>query len=114
MYYEKSKLVRSKLEDRFLQDCITVGLIVNPDYKIGPIHADFAIPDRKIAIEVDSKQYHSSDSTRKEDEKRNKIYRGYGWKIIRISGNVVMRKGEDIAWEIKRGNYDDYPETILV
>ncbi len=97
---------QSPLETRFLEDCRTVGLLVEPQYKIGPIHADFAIPLKKIAIECDSKIHHSSEEARKNDESRNEIYLKHGWNVLRIRGRAIYSCGENIAEDIKNGFYD--------
>jgi very-short-patch-repair endonuclease len=112
--FENFKGTQSPIERLFLEDCIVVGLQVESQHKIGEIHADFAVVDKKLAIEIDSKQYHSSDESEIEDEKRNKIYQENGWGVIRILGRVVIQGTEEIAWKIKKGNYDGCPLSYVI
>lgn len=114
MYHTRVEKTQSELERTFLKDAITVGLILESQYKIGPIHADFAIPSKKIAIEIDSKQWHSTPEAHEKDKERDDIYHSHGWSVLRILGSGVMREGEGIADDIKRGHYDDaYLAVIL-
>ena len=101
MFFERVLKTQSELEKRFLEDCVCAGLIVEPQYLIGNIHADFAIPEKKIAIEVDSKQYHSSRESFLNDMKRDEIYKQHKWIVIRLPGPFVFKWGEEIAYEIK-------------
>lgn len=114
MLYNREDKVRSPLEKRFLEDCATVGLKVEPNYKIGPIHADFVVVDKKIAIEIDNIQYHSSREAMAEDDRRNDIYNSYGWGVIRIKSIGVLKDGEDIAFNIKSGRYDGLKLVIVI
>jgi very-short-patch-repair endonuclease len=114
MFYSRVDKIRSPLEERFLEDCVSVGLIVEPNYKVGPIHADFAIPEKKIAIEIDSKQYHSSPESILEDERRDDIYNSYGWGVIRIKSVGVLKDGEEIVWDIKKGKYDGLKRVVVI
>ena len=105
MFYDKSLKIKSPLEIRFLEDCTTVGLIVVPQYPIGKIHADFAVPDKKIVIELDSKEWHATEESKIKDDERDQIYLSEGWKIVRITGKCVYKYGEKIAEEIR--NFED-------
>ena len=113
MLYEKINKVKSPLEKRFLEDCITAGLIVEPNFKIGSIHADFAVINKKLAIEVDSIQYHSSGKAYLEDCKRDDIYNSYGWGVIRIKSIGILKDGENIAFDIKSGRYDNVKMVLI-
>ena len=46
--------------------------------------ADFALPDRKIIIEVDGKKWHSGKKKQKKDRFRDYMLKRAGWKTIRI------------------------------
>ena len=90
MYAERVSQTRSPLEARFLADCTTVGLLVEPNYPIGPIHADFAIVEEKIAIECDSVEFHGNKpGAATTDAERNKIYGTHGWTVLRIDGRTA-------------------------
>lgn len=109
MLAEKATRVQSDLERRFLEDCVTVGLVVEPQYPISGIHCDFAVMGKGIAIELDSSRWHASEQARGIDERRNEIYLRHGWKILRIIGRAVYAcNGEHFARAIKDGKWDDF------
>ena len=100
MFYELEIEVESPLEGMFLADCVTIGLVVVPQYKLGRYRLDFAIPERRIAIEIDGKKWHGEDR-KKYDDARDDFLAEDGWVTIRIAGDVVYHEGENIAAEIK-------------
>lgn len=104
MYYKLKQHTQSELENEFLKDCVTVGLRVVPQYKVGNIHADFGIPDMRTVIEIDSKMYHSTEKQKDNDRKRDEIYSNYFYNIIRIPGSAVLKYGESIVRSIKNGS----------
>lgn len=65
------------------------GLI--PQWVIGPYRADFAIPSKKIAIEIDGHEYHKSKHQRTSDAKRERCMQAKGWKVIRFTGSEIFR-----------------------
>jgi very-short-patch-repair endonuclease len=50
---------------------------------------DFAIPKRKLAIEIDGAS-HRSLAVQDRDRKKERILGSLGWKILRIPNEVVM------------------------
>lgn len=113
MLQEELEKLQSHLEDRFLEDCRVIGLMVVAQYKIGRIHADFAIPENKLVIELDSNLYHSTDKEMNNDRKRDRIYIKNGWNILRIRGPVVYKNGEDLVYQIRRGRFYGSNNYIL-
>lgn len=106
MFYEQYSKTQSTVEYIFLADCVTVGLKIETQYAIGPIHADFAIPERKLVIELDSKAWHSSPEAIENDRQRDLIYKSNGWNVLRIQARDVFRYGEDLAGEIRSGKHN--------
>lgn len=107
MIYERIEKVQSPLEKTFLEDCAVSGLLVEPQYPVGKIHCDFAVVDKQLAIECDSKEFHSSGEAMKNDQGRDEIYRKHEWAVLRISGRAILKGGENIAQLIKEGRYDN-------
>lgn len=101
MMYEREGDTQSPLERRFLEDCVTAGLVVEPQCEVNGMHADFAIPSEKIVIECDSQQYHSTPAAWTEDERRDRRYAEDGWAVIRLTGPTIFKAGEQIAEKIK-------------
>ena len=52
---------------------------------------DFAIVDKKIAIEVDGKKWHSSKGARKHDRFKDYQLKREGWRVIRIKEDEIDR-----------------------
>lgn len=101
--------VQSPLEARFLDACRTQGLRVTPQYGIGPIHVDFAVVDKKVAIECDSKEWHGSDEAHETDRQRDIIYSVNGWTVLRLLGPDIARCGDEIASAIRNDiRHEDY------
>jgi very-short-patch-repair endonuclease len=50
---------------------------------------DFAIPDRKIGIELDGHATHSSTQAIADDRRRQRRLESAGWRIIRFGGAEV-------------------------
>jgi very-short-patch-repair endonuclease len=53
-------------------------------FRIHTYELDFAIPDKKIDIEIDGEQHYSDDKIVESDLKRNKYLEDRGWDVIRI------------------------------
>jgi very-short-patch-repair endonuclease len=63
------------------------GLV--PQYKVGRYYIDFALPRRKIGIELDGWASHSSTTSIAHDRFRQRRLEEAGWHIIRFGGQEV-------------------------
>lgn len=82
----------SELEKKFHQAWLsntTKKPQLTPQYVIEKHRVDFAIVQYNIAIEMDSKQYHSSPEAQKNDKERDDVLRSKGWKLIHLYGPDV-------------------------
>ena len=50
---------------------------------------DFAIPENKVAIEVDGKKWHSSEVAKKKDRFKDYMLRREGWKVLRVKEEEI-------------------------
>ncbi|HHF52949.1 MAG TPA: DUF559 domain-containing protein [candidate division WOR-3 bacterium] len=84
---EREKIHLTSLEKRAKQilDELGVNYIEQYPTRLGFI-IDFAIPDKKIAIEVDGKHWHKD---KKRDRFRDWMLRRAGWKVIRINEDEI-------------------------
>jgi len=84
---EREKIHLTSLEKRAKQilDELRVNYIEQYSTRLGFI-IDFAIPDKKIAIEVDGKHWHKD---KKKDRFRDWMLRRAGWKVIRIDEDEI-------------------------
>lgn len=103
MIFDREEQLQSPLELRFLEDCATVGLLVEPQFQIGKIHADFVVSGERVVIECDGEEWHGNEKTAVSDAGRNRIYAREGYAVIRIWGADVFRGGEELAYFIRKG-----------
>lgn len=81
----KQKL--SKLERFFLKIYQDAGYDIKPLYAIDIFNIDLAIPSRKLAIEIDGGNWHTSPRKRAQDKKKEDYLLANGWKILHIKGS---------------------------
>lgn len=82
------KQILGKLGVRFIQE-----------FKLGRYSIDFAIPDKKIAIEVDGEYWHRN---KERDMRKNEyIISQQGWSLIRLSESEVYRMSKEDQLSIK-------------
>lgn len=65
------------------------------------IHVDFAYPDQKLAIEVDSVRWHSGVRAIKRDNERQNLLVALGWRVLRFEWNDVVHRPRMIAAQIR-------------
>jgi very-short-patch-repair endonuclease len=94
-----SELTESPIEKAFwlayakVQPPELAGL--TPQVEVGQYRVDFGIPDRKIAIEADGFEYHSSREHLANDRVRQRVLETAGWKICRFSGREIHNDALD-------------------
>lgn len=83
----------SPIEEQFWEIALAQdklpGLI--PQFQIGGYRIDFALPEQKIAIELDGHDYHKSKDQRTYDAKRERDLQKLGWTVIRFTGTEVYK-----------------------
>lgn len=65
------------------------GLVSQHELLDGKYRLDFALPDRKIGVELDGYAYHSSPEAFTRDRARQRNIERAGWRIIRFSGSEI-------------------------
>lgn len=68
------------------------GLV--PEHRAHGFRIDFALPGRKIGIELDGFATHSSTADIAKDRRRQRVLEGHGWYIIRFGGSEVHHDAE--------------------
>jgi very-short-patch-repair endonuclease len=63
------------------------GLV--PQHQVGAYRVDFAIPDRKLAIEIDGLAYHGSQEAFIKDRNRQRDLEMAGWRVLRFAAKEV-------------------------
>ncbi|MGD6850765.1 MAG: DUF559 domain-containing protein [Candidatus Bathyarchaeia archaeon] len=67
-----------------------IGIQVIPQYALDIFNIDLAVPDRKIAIEVDGGEWHNSGRKQAMDERKEALLKAEDWLLLRF--NVGKRK----------------------
>lgn len=99
----------SPIEQKFLAACEKLGAAslagLVPQYPVAGYRIDFALPDRKIGIELDGFASHSSTADIENDRRRQRDLEGRGWYLIRFGGREVHRDADycaqQAAWLIE-------------
>lgn len=87
--------LESPIERMFWIEHSALGLVelqgLIPQYPVlnGRYRLDFALPDRKVAIELDGYAYHSSKDAFVKDRARQRDLEAAGWRVIRFAGTEV-------------------------
>jgi very-short-patch-repair endonuclease len=82
-------------------------------YRIGLYELDFAIPEKKIDIEIDGSQHSYDEKIKISDDKRNMFLEQNGWDIIRINWSKFMK----LSFNDKKDyilNLKDYINDIIL
>ncbi|MQL48790.1 DUF559 domain-containing protein [Photorhabdus khanii] len=77
-----------------------LDLHIYPQYNVGKYRIDFAIPDKKIAIELDGHDYHKTKYQRTYDAQRDRWLFGEGWQVLRFTGTEIYKNLDGCIDEI--------------
>jgi very-short-patch-repair endonuclease len=79
-------------------------IILYPQYPVLHYFVDFGNPVKRIALELDGKQFHNTDK----DRKRDNELRAHGWTVYRITGSEMSRTNfKDYIDCTEEGMYED-------
>lgn len=81
----------SPIEESFWQaarDRIA-GLL--PQFRVLGYRVDFAIPERRLVIELDGHEFHATVEQRTADAKRGRRLLAAGWRVVRFTGTEIRR-----------------------
>lgn len=84
------RLCESPIEEMFWDAAAKALPGIEPAYSVGPYRLDFAIPDRKVGIELDGHEYHSTVDQRTSDAQRQRWLERQGWRLLRFTGAEVF------------------------
>lgn len=84
----------SPLEQQLLNVFTQCGIKVVPQFALEIYSIDFAIPEIKLAIEVDGGNWHDSPAKRSHDTGKEVLLSNRNWKLIRVridKGTLIIR-----------------------
>lgn len=67
---------------------MTIGR-VSTQVELGPYRIDLALPDAKLAVECDGRDYHSTPGQIKKDQERDEYIHRLGWTVLRFPGSRI-------------------------
>ena len=110
-----SRKAVSPIERQFWNACQRLGVPALDglirEHSVAGYRIDFALPDRKIGIELDGFATHSSTADIEKDRRRQRNLEGRGWYIIRFGGREVHHDADycaqQAAWLIEHARRGD-------
>lgn len=88
--------------------------LIEREKSIFPFFIDFAFVDIKLAVEIDGSQHIVDEERKQRDILKNKVLLNNGWKVLRISENIVKSNWEVLQLKLEDaiGNNDITFETV--
>jgi very-short-patch-repair endonuclease len=96
------KKTESPIEEQLLQEMKKQGLEPKIQHEAGPYRLDFAFPEKKIGIECDGQEFHSTKEQRTHDANRDRYFMKEGWKVIRFTGSEIYNHAWQCVQDIKK------------
>lgn len=76
---------QTPIERKFAKACRSAGLEVEAEQQVGRYRPDFVLPARKLAIELDGHDTHSSVEDRVRDGQRQRYLQRLGWTVLCVT-----------------------------
>ncbi|WP_311765621.1 endonuclease domain-containing protein [Peribacillus frigoritolerans] len=88
-YFVELDKCQSPIEKRVLKALWIRDYKATAQYPIRRYRIDVALPEYRLAIECDGKDFHSSKKAKAHDRKRDAYLKSIGWKTLRFSGSTI-------------------------
>ena len=85
----KLRLCESPIELRFFVYAMHKIPGLHPQVVVDSYRIDLAVPEKKVAIELDGHEFHKSREQRTYDAKRQRYLQRQGWQVIRFTGTEI-------------------------
>lgn len=95
------KKCESPIEISFFVEALQKIKDLKPQINIGTYRVDFAVPDKKIIIELDGHEFHKTVEQRTHDAKRDRYLIKNGWKVLRFTGSEINKDTTSCVMEAK-------------
>jgi hypothetical protein len=87
----KLRLCESPIELKFFVFTMSKIPGLHPQVVVGNYRVDLAIPEKKVAIELDGHEFHKSREQRTSDAQRERYLQRQGWQVIRFTGTEIHK-----------------------
>lgn len=91
MLLKSGALFASPLERLFWQEASPLIPSLTPQHPVAKYYADFAIPEKQIAIEIDGHDFHKTKEHRTRDAQRDRTFTEQGWTVLRFTGTEIFK-----------------------
>ncbi len=108
LWADEPAIEMTPIERAFWHDAHYTGLVLYPQWPIGPYFADFANPVAKVVIECDGRQWHAD---KQKDAERDAFMRNEGWTVYRFTGKQCFEMPRQVVDE---NGYEREEESDLV
>ncbi len=106
---ESEDTARSRNERRFRRIIKRAGLpspqgnywVALESHPAGGVEVDFAWPEKRIAVEIDSALYHETERARINDPARTRALMLAGWRVIRFSDRDLLDRPAEVATQMR-------------
>jgi very-short-patch-repair endonuclease len=85
------RLCETPIELRFFVFAMDKIPGLRPQVVVDSYRIDLAIPNKKVAIELDGHEFHKSREHRTYDAKRERYLQRQGWQVIRFTGTEIHK-----------------------
>ena len=92
----------SEPEALFLKAAYPMLPQIIPQFHVNNYRADFAIPDRGLLIEIDSRTHHDGTKAFYRDRQRDRRLAGCGWRVLRFAAREVYEDAAACVGEVLR------------
>ncbi|WP_052807261.1 endonuclease domain-containing protein [Risungbinella massiliensis] len=92
----------SYIEARLYDALKQAGYNVHAQYQIAGYAVDLVLKKERIAIECDGANYHSSPDQKRNDRKKTRVLRKYGWKVLRFTGRQINQNINGVLEKIAK------------
>jgi len=95
------KKCESPIEVKFYVYALHTIPQLRPQIEVGPYRVDFAVPERKLLIELDGHDFHKTRQQRTYDAKRDRYLIKDGWRVLHFTGSEIHNNVFSCIDEIK-------------
>lgn len=88
-YHMELSECQSPIERKLFKALWANGYEVKTQYPVWFYQLDFAIPELRICIEADGREFHTSKERKVQDRKRDLFLQREGWTTIRFTGTQI-------------------------
>lgn len=111
---QEQRKTESPIEEVLCRWFCVYGLYGVSQYEVGRYRADIAFPEKKLIVECDGKDWHSSDEQIARDRTRDTWLNEQGWIVKRFSGRSIFEKPKEIVYGLVQEFFPELKSKQIV